>query len=129
MGRVMEVLWDSPNFWAARQMLDASLKAQEVYAANLAHVNTPGYQRREVEQQFFKVLQGHLAEGRIPEQALGGVKAVIDRSAPPNSPSGNSVALARELQAIQSNSLTYDFLARYARGRFERLQLAVSGRT
>jgi len=125
----MEVMWDSPNFWAARQMLDASVKAQEVYAANLAHVNTPGYQRREINGQFFQTLQANLAEGKMSPASENPVEIVVDHTAAPNSPSGNSVALARELQSLQSNALTYDFLTKYARGRFEKLHLAISGRT
>lgn len=125
----MEAIWDSANYWAARQMLDASTKAQEVYASNLAHVNTPGYQRREVDGSFFKALQSQLAKGAVPSHSIGHLKTVYDTTAEPNSPTGNSVALGRELQAIQSNALTYDFLTRYARGRFEKLHLAISGRT
>lgn len=124
----MEAIWDSPNFWAARQMMDASVKAQEVYAANLAHVNTPGYQRREVDSGFQQTLKTQLAKGSIPQTPMKGVEIVIDPMATPNSPSGNTVALARELQSMQSNSLTYGFLTQYARGRYEQLHLAISGR-
>lgn len=125
----MEAIWDSPNFWAARQMLDASVKAQEVYAANLAHVNTPGYQRREVDSGFQEALAAQLESGTLPTEEFGSIKTVVDFSAAPNSPSGNSVALARELQSLQSNALNYKFLTQYARGRFEKLHLAISGRT
>lgn len=123
----MEAIWDSSNYWAARQMLDASQKAQEVYAANLAHVNTPGYQRREVDGSFMQALREQLQSGTRAE--LPGVEAKIDWAAAPNSPSGNSSALTRELQAIQSNALTYRFLTQYSSGHFGKLKLAVTGRT
>ncbi|MFP4282153.1 MAG: flagellar basal body rod protein FlgB [Opitutales bacterium] len=124
----MEAIWDSANYRATRQMLDASMKAHELYAGNLAHVNTAGYQRREVNPAFFEAVRAQLASGSLEGGAMPAAEAVLDRSAAPNSPSGNSVALARELGALQSNSLTYDFLTRSARGRFERLHMAITGR-
>lgn len=124
----MEAIWDSTNYWAARQMLDASQKAQEVYAANLAHVNTPGYQRREVDGAFLETLRQQLATGSTDPARVAALKTRIDADAAPNSPSGNSAALTRELQAIQSNALTYNFLTRYASGRFSKLQMAITGR-
>ena len=124
----MEAIWDSANFAAVRQMMDHSVRAQEVYAANLAHVNTAGYQRREVDGSFLAALRAQLAEGQVERSDLPALRTVVDERSPANSPSGNNVALAKELQAMQSNALTYNFLTRYARGRLEGLSYAIRGR-
>ena len=124
----MDAIWDSPNYMATRQLLDATYQSQQVFAANLAHVNTPGYQRRVVDPQFIEAVRSQLAAGKIDAVELPDLLIKADTEATRISPTGNTVDLARELQSLQNNALSYNYLTRSARGRFENLHMAITGR-
>jgi flagellar basal-body rod protein FlgB len=124
----MEAIWDSANYSATRQLLDAAYKSQKVYASNLAHVNTPGYQRRTVDTSFLDAVRAQLAAGKVSGTDMPDFEVKVDTEAESVSPSGNTVNLASELQALQDNALSYNYLTRSARGRFDKLHMAITGR-
>ncbi|MCK9247729.1 MAG: flagellar basal body protein [Solirubrobacteraceae bacterium] len=105
-----------------QQALHAAIQGagmrHELLASNLANVNTPGYQRRDVD--FHAALRGAMAAGEPgaarfdPVTEAGAVTA-----------DGNGVDVERESAELSKNALEQQALVTVARVRLEILTLAM----
>ena len=104
------------------QTLDASSLRHRTIAQNVANVNTPGYQRREVS--FEEALAKSLASpsGAKPVQA----KVVLSDG--PERVDGNNVDIDREMGELTKNSLLYQAAAQIMNSRLASLRAAIAGR-
>jgi flagellar basal-body rod protein FlgB len=105
------------------RVLDASALRHRVVANNIANVNTPGFQRLDVnfEDELAKAIEG----GQKP--ALVHPQVVEDPTAVPRQ-DGNTVDIDKEMGALSKNSLLYQATSQILASRMAALRLAISGR-
>jgi flagellar basal-body rod protein FlgB len=116
-------LFDTTQLGLERAISGAGLR-QATIADNIANVNTPGYQRKDVD--FHTTLQAAL-EADEPSTALGATTfaAATDRSQGAMRLDGNGVDIDRESATMASNALEYETLVSVARGRTDVLRSAM----
>lgn len=114
-------LFDTTQIALERALSGASLR-NSVLASNLANINTPGYQRRDVD--FHSALKSAL-DGGSPEHTSFTV--VSDRSAAMRA-DGNGVDADVEAANLAENGLEYQALVSIARARSEILRSAMGVR-
>ncbi|MBI5106277.1 MAG: flagellar basal body rod protein FlgB [Solirubrobacterales bacterium] len=114
-------LFDTTQLGLERALAGAS-RRQEAIASNLANVNTPGYQRKDVE--FHDALRR--AFDRDDRKAVLGVEPAeqVDRSAPMRQ-DGNAVDLDTEAAAQAKNGLEYEALTAVMKARTAILKSAM----
>jgi flagellar basal-body rod protein FlgB len=108
-----------------KKLLDVSAVRHEALAHNLANATTPGYRRQDVA--FRDALTQ--AIGKNDAMAVARVKPQIitDRNAPVDG-QGNSVALHREMGALNENSLLYGLSAKILARKYATMRAAINGR-
>ena len=107
------------------KLMDVTVKRHEVYSANLANVNTPGYKRSNVE--FEQVLKANDLDGTGSKLLRAEPKVVIDLEAS-SSPNGNNVDLDKELGLIRKNALLYRTFAEFISAKLRMLRASIVGR-
>lgn len=105
-------LFDTTQIGLERALSGAAAR-QSAIAENLANVNTPGYQRKDVD--FHAALQQAFEAGRDAVQSVR-PRAEVDSSAPMRA-DGNSVDVDTEAAAQAANGLEYESLAAVLKAR------------
>jgi flagellar basal-body rod protein FlgB len=100
--------------------LEAAGLNEQVIAANLANLDTPGYRARQVS---FASL---LAEATSAAGARA-VRPTVTVSDIVYSPNGNGVDVDQEMVALAHAALRYTFIADELRSRYQDLKLASAG--
>ena len=113
-------LFDTVHIALERALQGASMR-HAALAENVANVNTPGYQRRDVD--FKSVLQAAMPSGR---DALAGAafQPTVDDAAPVRA-DGNSVDMDAEAAGLAQNALEYEALSQVLRARDEIIRSAI----
>ena len=133
----MDGLYDK-QFALLQKSLDYRFQRQNMLAANVANVETPGYQAKDIvfekalgaamhaqEPGPLKVTNKRHLDGR-QSQTLELVKPVTIRSANPlGSLDKNSVDLEREMAKLADNQIAYSTLTRILTERFRTLKMAI----
>ena len=125
---MIDALFNQTNYVAAKKMLDATVLRHEAIAANLANLETPGYQRVDLSRSFQEELRRAIAAGNSTQVATLKPTLAPDPSALPNSRDGNTVNLEQELLELNQNALAHAFQSQLITGRLLRLKLAITGR-
>jgi flagellar basal-body rod protein FlgB len=139
MNNIQQFLFERGSMPALVKSLDACAMRNKAIANNLANVNTPGYQRIEVE--FEKELrdaldktrvkgtrtdQKHMAIGR---RDLSEVKPDSYLPDDPTLPSGvNNVDVDIEAAKMAENQLLFNFGVKFLNGKFTSIKSAIAGR-
>jgi flagellar basal-body rod protein FlgB len=114
---------DDPRLTVLTRLMDVAMQRQQVHAANLANINTPGYKARalEFEEEFNAALdeQGLDRAMRVETQVTTPLATGAD-------PDGNDVSSEREVAALARNKLLYDTYVTMARGKMRMLNTAIS---
>ncbi len=84
-------------------ILDAITQKQQVIGSNLANINTPGYERRDIDFSQVLGISGSPLETKL-SQKLGASKI--------SSKAGGEVNAAKELIELQKNALFYTMATR-----------------
>lgn len=113
-------LFDTVQVALERALSGASLR-QEALAENLANVNTPGYQRRDVD--FQGALRSAMESGKAAVAATP-MEITTDPSAPMRA-DGNSVDVDAEAAGLAKNGLEYQALTTVLRSRSDILRSAM----
>jgi flagellar basal-body rod protein FlgB len=114
-------LFDATQITLERALSGAALR-NTVLASNLANINTPGYQRKDVD--FHSALRSALASGdphRASFSITTDANAVIRTD-------GNGVDADVEAANLAKNGLEYQTLVALAKTRTAILDAAISGR-
>jgi flagellar basal-body rod protein FlgB len=124
-----------PLFQAMAGKLSWLSQRQEVLAHNVANVDTPGYEPRDVKAASFRELigRGATALGLATTSAghLGGSGAGtgfrVEQSATAfaTQPSGNAVQLEEELVKVQDNAMQYQLVTNLYRKHLNLIRLAL----
>lgn len=126
---MLESLFNGSNYQAAKALLDVADSRHRILASNLANVETPGYQRRDVNESFRAALESQVRKGAVQTgTAQDMIPVSLDRNAPATRPDGNTVSLDRELAMLRENALEYEVLGQFVSGSLQRLKTAISGK-
>jgi len=125
---MVDPIFQSANYQAARKMLDAAALRQEAIAANIANAETPGYRRLDVNFDFADQLRSSLRTGELDRTMEIKPKLVEDTHARTVRPDGNTVEIEHELLAMNKNSAEYEFLSEVVSRNIKQLKLAITGR-
>jgi len=125
---MVDPIFQSANYQAARKMLDAAALRQEAIAANIANAETPGYRRLDVNFDFADQLRSSLRTGELDRTMEIKPKLVEDTHARTVRPDGNTVEIEHELLAMNRNAAEYDYLTEIVSRNIKQLKLAITGR-
>jgi len=113
------------QFDALGKMLDASAMRHRAIGSNIANVNTPGYQRQDVD------FQSQLADA-IDQKSLHKLAdldpKIIQVGDPAQREDGNNVDIDSEIGALGKNSLHFETYAQILASKIGMMQSAISGR-
>ena len=116
-------LVDTPLIHSLTRALDLTSLRQRLVSENIANIDTPGYQTRDIDfgSEFKRALtedQGNADTPPVTVQTLRGLE---------QRPDGNNVSIDRESLLMAQNQLQFQTSVALLRSEFSRLQLAISG--
>lgn len=123
---MIEALFSNTNYAASKALLDATAVRHEALAANIANVETPGYKRMDLPQDFATTFAAQVQHGEVRD--LPTPAMTEDVNATTQRHDGNNVELDKELLAMNSNSLQYDTLTEFVSNSLKQLKMAITGR-
>lgn len=109
-----------PTQSALNSAIQGAAQRHQLLADNLANVNTPGYQRKDVD--FHGQLRQAMEAGRTAPVAFA---PTVERGVV--SADGNGVDMDRESAELSKNALEQQALVSVARARIETLVTAITG--
>ena len=126
---MIDALFSSANYVAAKKLLDATALRHEAIASNLANVETPHYKRVDVAPTFNAELRQAIASRDAT--SIAGVQPQIapDSTALAARHDGNTVQLESELMKLNQNYLEHSLETQLVTGNLLRLRLAITGRS
>lgn len=125
---MIDALFSQPGYMAAKKMLDATVLRHEAIASNLANVETPGYKRIDVAQDFSADLQQAVQSQDGARIAAVQPKLIIDSTATSANRDGNTVQLENELLQLNQNTMAHSLETQLITGTLLKLRLAITGR-
>jgi len=117
------ILFD-PTMNGLAQALTLHQRRHEVLSSNLANVETPGYQAKELD--FATTLKDAFEGGAGSEAPLPATKLVEDRDAPARA-DGNTVDVDLQMSKLSANGERYVALAKILGNRIAQLREAIDG--
>lgn len=124
---MIEKIFSTPSYDASKILMDVSVMRQEIFASNLANLETPGYKRLQVSGDFSKVLNEALKTGKLSKVAMPSVSQ--DLLSPAQRKDGNNVVLQDEMLAMNKNGSEYEALVDFVSGSMRTLKVAITGRS
>lgn len=127
---MIDPIFQTDNYQLARKLLDAAVLRQEAIATNVANVETAGYRRLDISQDFATQLKSRLAAGDFAQTA-GSLQPRLteDPNARSVRPDGNTVEIERELLAMNRNAVEHEFLSDIVSSNLKQLRMAITGRS
>jgi flagellar basal-body rod protein FlgB len=124
---MIEALFESKNYQASKKLMDMTVLRQEAIAANLANAQTPGYKRIDVDGDFESAFKDALQAGRNDQIQRMDAKLAVDKAAPVNDATGNTVDIEKEMVHLSENQIQHQLETRMVGGRLARLRMAIKG--
>lgn len=122
---MIQEIFTQGTYAASKQLLDASVVRHEALASNMANIETPGYKRVDLPQDFAKQFAASVRNGgTAPTPTLA-----ADTAAPSQRADGNNVSLDKELLSMNRNAAEYDALTEFVSGSIKQLRMAITGRS
>lgn len=125
---MIEALFNSPNYLAAKKSLDAVALRQEAIASNLANLETPGYRRIDIAPSFQSELARACASGDSRQIASLKPAIAVDSSAVASSKDGNTVNFEYEMMQLNQNVLAHALETQLVSSAIVRLKMAITGK-
>jgi flagellar basal-body rod protein FlgB len=126
---MVDALFSSANYVAAKKTLDAVALRQEAIASNIANLETPGYKRIDLAPSFQAELQRACASGDSEQVAMLQPSLAPDPSAVAQSQDGNTVSLEQEMSELNQNALLHTLETQLVSNTLYRLKLAITGKS
>src|SRR5262245_59723939 len=104
---MIDALFNSPNYLAAKESLDAVALRHEAIASNIANLETPGYRRVDLSPSFKAELERAVAAGDAAHIASVKPGLAADPSAVPTGRDGNTVNFENEMVQLNQNMLAH----------------------
>jgi len=124
---MIEALFNSPNYLAAKKTLDAVALRQEAINNNLANLETPGYKRVDLAPNFDQELERATASNDPEQISSLSPSITVDASATASSKDGNTVNLEQELMRMNQNAMTHSLETQMVSGMLAKMRLAING--
>lgn len=124
---MIEALFSSASYNASRKMLDLAALQHQATAANLANLETPGYQRVRVSHSFEAEMRAALRSGDVDRMRSLQPALEADTSARAVRPDGNNVQIDQELLEMNRNAINYQFFTQKVSGSIRQLKMAITG--
>src|SRR5438067_2355158 len=106
------------------RVLDVAALRHRVIAQNVSNVNTPGYQRQDVD--FADAFARALGDGKLGD-ALSIKPRIIEAGGEPRA-DGNNVDMDLEMGQLQQNSLLFQVYSQILAARIGQMRSAITGR-
>jgi flagellar basal-body rod protein FlgB len=124
---MIDQIFALPSYDASKLMMDVSTMRQEIFASNIANLETPGYKRLQISGDFTKVFNEALKSGNLSKVQLP--SALKDVTSPAQRKDGNNVVLQDELLGMGKNASEYEALVDFVNGSMRTLKVAITGRS
>lgn len=124
---MIDGLFASANYQGVKKMLDASVLRHEAVASNIANVETPHYQRIDVNPGFAAELKRALTTRNVGTVSQVNPSITVDQAAVAQNRDGNSVQLEKELVILQKNMIAHQLQSQMISGRMSKLRRAIGG--
>src|SRR5580700_4453044 len=112
---------DTPLMRGLERVLDLSAFRQQIIAANLANVDTPGYRTRDL-RPFAGEIEQAMAGGEPSFTPVAhGIRGLLER------PDGNNVSVERESLLLAQNQLRFTVAVAFLKSEFHTLTAAING--
>ena len=124
-------LFISPTLESLRLTMDDAAIRQQAIASNIANVNTPGYQRVDVSDNFQQAYPDALSKLSEGESVDDMPEATIQTASVqgPARPDGNTVQLEDEMVGLAQNSARYEFAGQMLAQNFHGIKYAITGQS
>ena len=126
---MIDALFNSPNYLAAKKSLDAVVLRHEAIAANISNLETPGYRRVDLAPSFAAELDRACAAGDTHQLATLKPTLAVDPNAVSTGRDGNTVNLETEIMKLNENMLAHTLETQLISSALQKLQLAISGKS
>ena len=124
---MIEALFNSANYLAAKKTLDAVALRQEAINNNLANLETPGYKRVDLAPNFDQELERATASKDPAEISSLSPSITVDTTSTASSKDGNTVHLEQELMRMNQNAMTHSLETQMVSGMLAKMRLAING--
>jgi flagellar basal-body rod protein FlgB len=125
---VISAIFNDTQYHTLRAVMDAAVARHTALASNVANVNTPGYQRRDISATFEQELQRAVQTGDPNQIRTVLPKIEVDQLTPSLRMDGNNVNLEREMVEIAKNSAQYEVSSALLSKKYQGLRMAISGK-
>lgn len=125
---MINALFSTPNYVAAKKLLDFTVLRHEAIASNLANVETPQYKRMDVSPQFASELNRAIASQEAGHIQSMRPSLAIDTTKHSSKLDGNTVELESELAEMNKNFMAHTLETQLISSAFSHLRLAITGR-
>jgi flagellar basal-body rod protein FlgB len=125
---MIDALFNTSNYTAAKQMLDFTVLRQEAIASNLANLETPNYKRIDVAPSFVDALRRAVGTGDTERIRSTKPTLAIDTTRVSGRGDGNTVELESELAELNQTLLAHTLETQLVSGTLQSLRLAITGR-
>src|SRR5688572_6025675 len=125
---MIDPIFQTDNYQAARKLLDAAVLRHEAIATNVANAETPGFRRLDISPDFATQLRSRMAAGALGSTA-DSIRPQLteDQTARSIRPDGNTVEIERELMLLNRNAVEHEFLSDIVSNNIKHLKLAITG--
>jgi flagellar basal-body rod protein FlgB len=125
---MIEGLFNQNNYVATKKMMDATILRQEAIASNIGNVETPGYQRVDVSEDFQQQFAKALGAGDPISMGQVHPRLEVDANAVARDETGNTVDLETEIFNLSENQIAHQLESKIVTGTLKKLRLAITGR-
>jgi flagellar basal-body rod protein FlgB len=122
-------LFASPILESLRLTMDHAALRQQAISSNIANVNTPGYQRVDVSNNFqnaYTDALSRLGQGESADEMPDATIQTADVQGPAR-PDGNTVQMEQEMVGMAQNSARYEFAGQLMSQNFQGIKTAITG--
>lgn len=126
---MIDGLFNNENYVTARKSLEASFEDHKAIAGNIAHANTPGYKRVQVSKDFTSQLASLVDQKKLVQASNLRPSAEVDETAAAVSQDGNTVAIEKELLALNKNTINFQYVSSSLSSSYKQLRAAINGRS
>jgi flagellar basal-body rod protein FlgB len=126
---MIEGLFNTPSYLAAKKTLDAVAVRQEAIASNIANLETPGYKRVDLSPNFRAELDRAVASGDVKQIDSLKPSLAVDTTAVANSQDGNTVSLENEMMQLNQNTMAHTLETQMVSTMLMRIKMAITGKS
>ncbi|GAB4269096.1 MAG: hypothetical protein Tsb0018_01060 [Opitutales bacterium] len=119
---------DGGNYVAAKKMMDLIDLNHRANTTNIAHLETPKFQRVQVKEGEKTDFARYLENNELSKLQSMEFSLEHDPNAKAVRPDGNTVDLEKEVMTMTTNALDHDLVSRYLTDSLLRVKTAITGK-